>query len=638
MVKKLKIPLMILIIVLFACEDKTREWDNPYDPRSNRSLWSPDSLEALQITENSIKVAWVRKGREFDGFIIDRKKGQDKWIFQDSLYNDEIAEWIDTINLKTLVANPVEYQYRVYAYADTNISLKKIVKIDPIVPGPPGSVSIIKVNYNHEPAKKLSISWQQSLELDFFKYTIFHAKSENETKSIFASVLDKNITTIDTPVFSVLNDNWYWVEIEDTTGQKTIGSPFKLSSDPPPVPPTLDSILYDNKHFYFSWNASIETDISGYVIQQISSTDAQVINNSTDLEKNTTNFDQRVDEDIENYYRVKISDVWGNFTYSNVKPASSYQKIVMLDTVTENGNDVIIMNIGPTMPFKQTLPNLKASFPVWIQGGDRIFSFANNNVGYVINQNGTNVKSISGTKPQDISFNSDQTEALFVGIDDDIYIAYLNEDESTARITRNTNNEYYSDPQFISNDTKILYAQRKHLSNNNLGTINIYIMDRDGKNPTQITNAEKEDKFIMPRMSPSGDKIIYYFKDEGMYELNYPLQTRGSLVKTEGGASIKPEISSNFRNIRWSPDGQKAIIWENNNIIYNLYVYEKNAVTKLRHFQSNAHNANWHGDDEVIFQYESAEGMMYRKKINLNINDDPTLLYEKKWVQLQPRQ
>ena len=639
MVKRIKTSLyFFLLIILFSCEDKIREWDNPYDPRSNKSLWSPDSLEALQVTENTIEISWVRKGREFDGFIIDRKTGLGEWVFKDSLFDDEIKRWIDIVNLKTLVADPVEYQYRVYAYADSNLSLKKIVKIKPALPGPPGSVSLIDISYTHTPSKKLSLQWQKSNESDFFSYNIFHAISEDGFKSPYTSISNIDITNIDTSIFNVLDENWFWIEVEDTTGQKTIGNSFKLPIDLPPASPLLDSIIFDNQRFYYSWNKSIETDISNYVIEQISPLDSSVISNSVTIEKNETNFNQVVDNDIENYYRIKISDVWGNFSYSNINPASSYQKIVKLDTITENGNNIIIMNMGPTMPFTKTITNTKASFPVWIQGGDRIFSFTINNVGHVIDQNGDGIKTISGVRPQDISFNSDQTEALFVGSDDDIYLAYLNEDKSTVRITKNTNNEWYSDPQFISADNKILYAQRKHFSNNNIGTINIYTMDRDGKNINQVTDADEEDKFIMPRMSSSEDKIIYYYKNKGMYELNYPAEKKGSIVETQGGDSIIPEISSFYRNIRWSPNGERAIIWEKKfDTTYNLYMYEKNSEIKLRLFQSNARYAHWNGNDEVIFKYESANAM-YRKNANSIISDDPILFYQSPWAQLQPRQ
>ena len=638
MVKKLNSFLFLIIPFFYSCNDVVREWDNPYDPRSNKSLWSPDSLVASQISENNIEISWVRKGREFDGYIIDRKKGLGEWVHKDSLIDDEITDWIDTINLKTLVAEHVEYQYRVYAFADTNLSLKKIVRIKPALPGPPGSVSLIGVNYTHIPTKKLTLQWQQSFEPDFLMYHILHSSSEDGEKSVYTSIPSRAITAIDTSTFNVQKENWFWIEVEDTTGQKTLGNSYGLPADEPPLQPVLDSILFDNQRFYLSWNSSNENDISNYRVEQISPVDSSVISNSIDIESNKENFEISTQIDEEHYYRLRVNDVWGNFSYSNINPASSYQKIVKLDTVTENGNNIIIMNLGPTMPFMHTLTSVKASFPIWIQDGKKVFSFTTNNVGHVINQNGTGLKTISGVPPQDISFNSDQTEALFVGSDDDIYLAYLNEDKSTVRITKNTNNEWYSDPQFIFDDSKILFSQRRHFSNNNIGTINIYTMDRDGKNVVQITDAEEEEKFIMPRMSSSGDKIIYYFKNNGIYELNYPIEKRGSLVETQGGDSIIPEISSYFRNIRWSPDGDKAIMWEKKFVsTYNLYLYQKNTESKLKLFQSNARYAQWNGNDEIIFKYESSNAM-YRKNVNSAISDDPVLFYQSPWAQLQPRQ
>ena len=88
MAERINIVILTLFIILFSCEDKIREWDNPYDPRSNKSLWTPDSLDATQTAENIIELTWVRKGRAFDGFIIDRKLGLDEWVFKDSLFDD----------------------------------------------------------------------------------------------------------------------------------------------------------------------------------------------------------------------------------------------------------------------------------------------------------------------------------------------------------------------------------------------------------------------------------------------------------------------------------------------------------------------------------------------------------------------
>ena len=59
MAERINIGILTLFIILFSCEDKIREWDNPYDPRSNKSLWTPDSLDAMQTAENIIELTWV---------------------------------------------------------------------------------------------------------------------------------------------------------------------------------------------------------------------------------------------------------------------------------------------------------------------------------------------------------------------------------------------------------------------------------------------------------------------------------------------------------------------------------------------------------------------------------------------------
>ena len=160
-------------------------------------------------------------------------------------------------------------------------------------------------------------------------------------------------------------------------------------------------------------------------------------------------------------------------------------------------------------------------------------------------------------------------------------------------------------------------------------------MDLDGKNVVQISDAVDEEKFIMPRMSPSGDKIIYLNKQLGMYELNFPTEKRGFLVQTEGGDPVYPEITPFFRNVRWSPNGEHAVITEKKfNSTYNIYLYSKAGNPKLRLFQSGARYAQWNGNEEIIFKYESSTGF-YRKRINTIFSDDPVLLHDSPWVQLQ---
>ena len=41
---------------MFGCEDVERIWDNPYDPRSDRSTWTPDNLTIEQVSDNVIEL------------------------------------------------------------------------------------------------------------------------------------------------------------------------------------------------------------------------------------------------------------------------------------------------------------------------------------------------------------------------------------------------------------------------------------------------------------------------------------------------------------------------------------------------------------------------------------------------------
>ena len=108
-----------------------------------------------------------------------------------------------------------------------------------------------------------------------------------------------------------------------------------MPKDPPPIASQLDSILFIDQSFHFSWDLSTESDLSGYLIEQVSFLDTSTIYLSDIINKNTANFKRSINIDSEHYYRLHTNDVWGNSTYSNILPTSSYQKIVKLDTITD---------------------------------------------------------------------------------------------------------------------------------------------------------------------------------------------------------------------------------------------------------------------------------------------------------------
>ncbi|MBT6129341.1 MAG: hypothetical protein HN665_00700 [Candidatus Marinimicrobia bacterium] len=633
-----------MLLVLMACEDVKRVWDNPYDPRSDKSLWTPDSLTINQRSPDEIELSWFRKGRDFDGFIIDKKVGEGEW--QDTVAKvwDSLYIWVDKLDLKEVVKNPVEYTYQLYAFADSNVSNKVSAKIKPVSPGPPDKVNVISVTYTNEP--KMTITWALSIDGDFAKYNLYQAKDSTGTQSLIQSYNNKTIITHIMTTFDPTIENWFWVEVEDSTGQKTKGVGKGHTADSPPMAAVLDSVTYASGFFNLKWSKSNISDFDGYIIQQTNISGEIVIFSVNEPIQANTGSLMPVNPDEEQFFKVVIKDIWGQTTISNIRSASSFQRIVKVDNLTNSGDKLTIFNRGPILNFthefvKDNSGNpVNAYFPVWIQNGNKVFALNNNGPGLVVNKDGSNLRIMIGEEAQNYAFNPDQSFVVYTGIDHNIYLANLNKDVSPSQLTATTNNEWYGDPEFIENGDRILYWQRQHQSNNNVGVTDIFSMDLDGKNVKQITQAQNFDKLIMPRMSPDGTKILYVKEGDGLYILNYPNESIGVPVTKSDGEKIIPETSKYFKNMRWSSDSKKAILWTYKNDSYFLYVFELGASPELTLLQTGGHYADWlygTNNDTVIFKSESSKGM-FTKAVNASSSSNPSLFFDGDWAQLQPRQ
>ena len=662
--------IIVLLIIFISCEDP-RDWGNPYDPRSNRSLWTPSELSAQNIkdAEGHIKLKWIQEGRGSNGFIIDKKIGDDNWQDSIKILDDSILEWIDTLDLTILVnklitTNPIEYKYRVYAYAimengDTNVSnYSNPGIVEPGKPGNPIKLKIIDIIY--EFPKMMTVKWTTS-PINFNRYEIYHAFSNDfENKTLFKTVYDSNTSSLDTSNFDVLKENWFWIALVDSMGQTnidTLGEFEPINEKPEPV--ILDSIIFDNDQFKFKWSKAvmdikipIVNDFSSYMVEEITLPDSSLtsivtINSINDLQESIS-----IPKDIEKFYIIKLNDHWGNATLSNIQPASSFQKIVTVDFIRDLGDDLTIYNNGPSLFFQNKKTGINAKFPIWIQNGKKIFALVENNMGIVYNADGSIYRNIiEGKEPQDISFDENEGKAVYTGEDHNLYYVDFTASNGEVVVQIQDNNEWFSDPEIIG-DNEILYSQIKNPNLNNLGPQGLFTSGLDGLDIKEI-HLSKPDKpnlqgkrYLMPRMSPNKDKILYVRDNESLYVLEVDTNRDSisdNILKTEGNNNIIPEKSLYFRNIRWSPDGTKAIFWTKD-VEYNLYIYNSilnPSIVKL--LQPGARYADWISNDEVIFRFENAN-TMYSKNINEPPLSSPIVLikenhpaYNSPWAQLQPR-
>ena len=642
---------LFILLVLISCEDKKRIWDNPYDPRSDRSLWSPDELEAKQKSKDMIQLNWLRKGREFDGFRVEKSVDGETWKDSVATLGNYVNKWVDTLDMKLVVKDSlnkgsVEYSYRVYAFADTNESDKATVKYKPLMPGPPKPVDITSVSYTHIPTKKLTVKWEKLSQGSFKSYHLHHL-IEGSTDTSIISINDIDSISYDINIFDPTVANNYWISAEDTTGLYTVGKSMANIIDEVPSSVKLDTITHKQGNFQLSWNVTDISDFKHYDIQDSNASVASWTSIKVINDQNQNNAQLGISNDVENYYRVLVSDVWNQTSASNIKSATSYRKIVKMNELSEVGDTVMIMSIGPTLDYSHFIykdvnrVDVKGYFPFWIQGGEKIFSFTVGNAGFLIDQDGKNPTLIQGLNPENIAFSSDGKEAVFSAVDHNIYTVDLKDDlEIKRKLTTITNNEWYGDPEFVNidgtKDSLIMYWQDKFKYNNNIGEANIYWMDEFGNLVKQLTKAANGDRLIMPRMSPDGAKILYYKEDDGLYVMN-PSDEEGVAVTTNSSnVKVLPENSKYFRNITWAPNSERAVFWTYNNNSYFSYVFER-STGKARLLQSGARFASWYDNNTITYRSESAN-KMFMINVTSNSIGDPVLVYDSPWVDLQPRQ
>ena len=643
--------LLFILLILISCEDKKRIWDNPYDPRSDRSLWSPDELEAKQKSKDMIQLNWLRKGREFDGFRVEKSVDGETWKDSVATLGNYVNKWVDTLDMKLVVKDSlnkgsVEYSYRVYAFADTNESDKATVKYKPLMPGPPKPVDITSVSYTHIPTKKLTVKWEKLSQGSFKSYHLHHL-IEGSTDTSIISINDIDSISYDINIFDPTVANNYWISAEDTTGLYTLGKSMANIIDEVPSSVKLDTITHKQGNFQLSWNVTDISDFKHYDIQDSNASVASWTSIKVINDQNQNNAQLGISNDVENYYRVLVSDVWNQTSASNIKSATSYRKIVKMNELSEVGDTVMIMSIGPTLDYSHFIykdvnrVDVKGYFPFWIQGGEKIFSFTVGNAGFLIDQDGKNPTLIQGLNPENIAFSSDGKEAVFSAVDHNIYTVDLKDDlEIKRKLTTITNNEWYGDPEFVNidgtKDSLIMYWQDKFKYNNNIGEANIYWMDEFGNLVKQLTKAANGDRLIMPRMSPDGAKILYYKEDDGLYVMN-PSDEEGVAVTTNSSnVKVLPENSKYFRNITWAPNSERAVFWTYNNNSYFSYVFER-STGKARLLQSGARFASWYDNNTITYRSESAN-KMFMINVTSNSIGDPVLVYDSPWVDLQPRQ
>jgi len=122
-------------------------------------------------------------------------------------------------------------------------------------------------------------------------------------------------------------------------------------------------------------------------------------------------------------------------------------------------------------------------------------------------------------------------------------------------------------PDWSPNGSKIIYFNYVD------GGGDIWVMDADGSNPTQLTTHPAEDWW--PRYSPDGSKIAFQSKRDGNHEI-YVMNSDGT------GLARLTNNAADDEDPNWSPDGTRIAFISMRDGHYEIYVMNADGSNQTR--------------------------------------------------------
>ena len=335
----------------------------------------------------------------------------------------------------------------------------------------PSPLDIVSVTYDLE---KMTVKWNESQDSDFKQYNLYYSLSEGGTKSLIQTYTDKSITSYDTTTFDPTKENWFFIEVVDSYDQNNYGNGMSNSIELPPVI-ELSKVYND-------------TIVSGIISFKITSTDLfgtkeiklklngqefSWSESSLDWSLDTRQYGNNGTMNIEvfsiDYFNLSSEIKTMTFEYLNGQliyldgtSGSMFIKTLGIDTTD------ITFDIFHSGTFDYSLVTEKIIIGT---GGSGLY-------GGDLQQDKLNQIYYSGWMELNPSFSSNGNRVVFMSSGNKINfeIYRINSDGSNIyQIT--TNGSYNSFP--------------KYSKNNNIGFLrdgNVYLIDEDGNNETQLTN------------------------------------------------------------------------------------------------------------------------------------------------------
>ena len=183
-----------------------------------------------------------------------------------------------------------------------------------IPPSPPRGLKVQSVTYDRE---KMVIEWEKSSDADFDSYRLLQAMGSGKDSDTIFVTNDINQTNFVLEKFDPTKENWFWVDVMNTTGLHTIGV-RKSNTVEVKAPQSSSLQTMEGRHdLKIQWTTNKDEDFEKYTIYRSSIVDMKDKEKVKDvlLREDTI---QVLSLDSVYFYQVVTQDYWGLKSYSNV--------------------------------------------------------------------------------------------------------------------------------------------------------------------------------------------------------------------------------------------------------------------------------------------------------------------------------